>query len=70
MSDVNGLPSTVVSDCGSVFVSNFLGELYKLLGIKRKMSTGFHTQTDGQMEQLNCKINQYLRTYVNDQQDD
>ena len=66
----HGLPTTVVSDRGSVFASNFLGELYKLLGIKRKMSTAFHPQTDGQMERLNRKINQYLRTYVNDQQND
>ena len=64
----HGLPSTVVSDHGSVFASNFLRELYKLLGIKRKMSTAFHPQTDGQMEQLNHKINQYLRTYINDHQ--
>ena len=62
----HGLPSTVVSDRGSVFVSNFLGELYKLLGIKRKMSTTFHPQTDGQMEQLNREINQYISTYVSD----
>ena len=62
----HGLPSTVVSDRGSVFASNFLGELYKLLGIKRKMSTASHPQTDGQTEQLNHEINQYLRTYVND----
>ena len=64
------LPNTIISDWGLVFASNFLGELYKLLGIKRKMSTVFHPQTDGQMEQLNCEINQYLRTYVNDQQND
>ena len=64
----HGLPSTIVSDCGSVFASNFLGELYKLLGIKRKMSTAFHPQTGGQMERLNHEINQYLRTYVNDRQ--
>ena len=62
----HGLPSTVVSDRGSVFASNFLGELYKLLGIKRKMSTAFHPQTNGQTERLNREINQYLRTYVND----
>ena len=62
----HGLPSTVVSDRGLVFTSNFLGELYKLLGIKRKMSTAFHPQTDGQMERLNREINQYLRTYVSD----
>src|SRR5207245_8751935 len=64
----HGLPDSVVSDRGSVFASNFLGELYRLLGIKRKMSTAFHPQTDGQTEQLNHKINQYLRTYVSDHQ--
>ena len=53
-----------------MFASNFLGELYKLLGIKRKMATAFHPQTDRQTEQLNCEINQYLRTYVNDRQND
>ena len=46
----HGLPSTVIFECGSVFVSNFLGELYKLLGMKRKMSTVFHPQTDRQTE--------------------
>ena len=46
----HSLPSTVVSDQGSVFTSQFLGELYKLLGIKRKLSTAFHPQTDGQTE--------------------
>ena len=56
----HGLPTTVVSDRGLVFASNFLGELYKLLGIKRKMSTAFHPQTDGQTERLNREINQYL----------
>ena len=66
----HGLPSTVVSDRGSVFASNFLGELYKLLDVKRKMSTAFHPQTDGQTEWLNWEINQYLRTYVSDQQAD
>ena len=64
----HGLPSTIVSNRGSVFASNFLGELYKLLGIKRKMSTAFHPQTNGQTERLNREINQYLRTYVNDRQ--
>ena len=62
----HGLPDSVVSDRGSVFASNFLGELYKLLGIKHKMSTAFHPQTDGQTERLNREINQYLHTYVND----
>ena len=52
----HGPPSSVVSDHGSVFASNFLGELYRLLGVKHKMSTVFHPQTDGQMEWLNVKL--------------
>jgi len=43
----HGLLSSVMSDHGLVFASNFLGELYRLLGIKRKMSTAFHPQTNG-----------------------
>ena len=66
----HGLPSTIISDHESVFASNFQGDLYKLLGIKRKMSTAFHPQTDRQTEQLNRQINWYIRTYINDQQDD
>ena len=41
-----------------------MGELYKILEIKRKMSTAFHPQTDRQTEQLNREINTYLRIYV------
>ena len=62
----HGLPSSVVSNCGSIFASHFMGELYKILEIKRKMSTAFHPQTDGQTERLNCEISTYLRIYVSD----
>jgi len=66
----HGLPSSVVSDYGSVFASNFLGKLYRLLGIEHKMSTTFHPQTNGQTEWLNHEINQYLWTYINDHQNE
>ena len=51
-------------------MSHFMSKLYKILEIKRKMSTAFHLQTDGQTERLNHEINTYLRIYVSDRQQD
>ena len=45
-------------------------ELNKLLGIKVAASTAYHPQTDGQTERVNQEIEQYLRLFVNQHQDD
>ena len=45
-------------------------ELNKLLGIKVAASTAYHPQTDGQTEWVNQEIEQYLRLFVNQRQDD
>ena len=47
-----------------------MGELYKILEIKRKMSTAFHPQMDRQTERLNREINTNLCIYVSDCQKD
>ena len=44
-------------------------ELNKLLGIKTTTSTAYHPQTDGQTEHINQEIEQYLRLFVNQHQD-
>jgi hypothetical protein len=39
------------------------------LGIEQRLSTGFHPQTDSQTEQMNAIMEQYLRAFINYQQD-
>ena len=67
---LHGLPKYVVSDCGPQFVARFTRELYRLLEIKLASSTAWHPQTDRQTEHVNQELDQYLRLFVNEQQDD
>jgi len=67
---LHGLPKHVISDCGPQFVALFTKELYRLLGIQISSSTAWHPQTDGQMERVNQELDQFLRLFVNEWQDD
>jgi hypothetical protein len=67
---LHGIPEEVISDRGPQFVSQFMRELSKFLDIKIAASTAFHPQTDGQTERVNQEIEQYLRVFVNQRQDD
>ena len=60
-----GLPSAIVSDRGPQFITHFWTSLTALRGIKRKLSTAHHPQTDGQTERANIDLENYLRRYVN-----
>ena len=66
----HGLPNSIVSDQGSVFTSKFWLSLYYFLRIKRKLSTAFYPQTDGQTERQNNTMEAYLRAFVNYEQND
>jgi hypothetical protein len=66
----HGLPDELVSDRGTTFASNFWQALMAQLGVKHKLSTARHPQTDGQTERLNQTLEQYLRCYINYQQTD
>ena len=57
---LHGLPESIVSDKRPQFVVELTKELNKMLGIKTKLSTMFHSQIDGQMEQMNQELEQYF----------
>ncbi len=61
----HGLPDSIVSDRVSVFTSKFWSSLYYFLGIKGRLSTAFHPQSDSQTERQNSTIEAYLRVFVN-----
>lgn len=64
-----GAPQTIISDRGPQFISDFWNEFCRILGIKLKLSTAFHPQTDGQTEVINQYLDQRLRPFVNHYQD-
>jgi len=47
------LLESVVSDRGPQFAAELTKELNRMLGIKMKLLTAFHPQTDGQTEHMN-----------------
>jgi transposase InsO family protein len=64
-----GPPNTIVSDRGPQFISDFWNEFTKILGIRLKLSTAEHPQTDGQTEIANQYLDQRLRPFVNHYKD-
>jgi hypothetical protein len=66
----HGTPSDIISDRGKHFTSRFWTSLCALLNIKGNLSTAYHPQTDGQTERVNQILEQFLRIYINYQQDD
>jgi hypothetical protein len=64
-----GLPIKIISDRDPRFTSKFMKELFRLIGAKANMSTAYHPRTDGQSKRTNQFLGQFLRPWVNAQQD-
>jgi len=60
----NGLPTEIVSDRNKLFMSRFWKALHKLTGIKLKMSTAYHPESDGASKWTNKMVNQVLQYHV------
>ena len=55
----------MILDRGLQFAVGLMKELNKMLGIEIKLSTAFHSQTDGQIERTKQELKQYLKMYIN-----
>jgi hypothetical protein len=61
---LHGVPKTIISDRGSLFVARFWEQLHKSLGTKIIRSSAYHPQTDGQTERVNQILEDMLRACV------
>src|SRR5690606_30699163 len=66
----HGLPLSIVSDRDPRFTSLFWRALWQQLGTRLAMSTSVPPQTDGQTERQSRALEELLRAYVGDSQDD
>ena len=53
---LHGLPETALLDRGPQFAAEFMKELNEILGIKTKLSTAYHPQTNRQTERVNQAV--------------
>jgi len=60
----------MVLDRGPQFAAELTKKLNRMLGIKTKLLTTFHSQTDGQTECMNQELEQYLQFFVDYKQKD
>jgi hypothetical protein len=67
---LHGMPKHLITDRGTQFTSTFITSLTHLCGTKQGMSTAYHPQTDGQTERLNSMLEDYLRSYTGDTQEE
>ena len=65
-----GLSNSIVNNSSLLFISKFWSSLCYFLGVKRRLLTAFHSQTDSQTKQQNSTIKVYFRAFINFEQND
>ena len=65
---LHGLLESVIFNRGPQFAAELTKELNRMLGIETKLLTVFHLQTNGQIEQINQELEQYLWFFMDHRQ--
>ena len=65
----HGFPKAIVNNKGTQFTNAIWAILYKTLGIKRRLSSVYHPETNGATERANQIIQPYLCAYTTFSQD-
>ncbi|KAI3351293.1 hypothetical protein L3Q82_005837 [Scortum barcoo] len=61
---IHGLPCDIVSDRGPQFIAAFWKEFCQLLGATVSLSSGYHSESNGQTERLNQELETCLKCLV------
>ncbi len=65
-----GLPEDIVSDRGPQFTSRVWRAFCQQLNINVSLTSGYHPESNGQVERLNQELTRFLRTYCHNNQTD
>lgn len=63
---LHGFPSSIVNNRDPIFTGNVWSDFFKMAGVKLRMSSTFHPQTDSQTEVVNKTIAMYLHCLTGD----
>jgi hypothetical protein len=56
----HGMPRYITTDRDKLFTLKFWQSLMDLMGIEQRLTTAYHPQANGQTEQANQTVEQYL----------
>jgi hypothetical protein len=66
----HGCPKEILTDRGTHFVNEMLNSLCDKFGVKHKLSTAYHPQTNGLVERFNRTLCETLAKFANENKDD